>query len=108
MAIGSQPSPELYSAPPTVDRLLSPVTREHMSLNEQLKELLEMLDLTRSIKSCPSRSRRLKLLKKTIADVRNEMSLREASEPAGMDPHPAGRAVEDDGTCSSQTWLVPV
>uniref|UniRef100_A0A3B3T0F7 Bromodomain containing 1 n=1 Tax=Paramormyrops kingsleyae TaxID=1676925 RepID=A0A3B3T0F7_9TELE len=81
-----------------VDRLLSPVTREHMSLNEQLKELLEMLDLTRSIKSCPSRSRRLKLLKKTIADVRNEISLRETSEPAGVEPDPAGRAVEDDGT----------
>nr|XP_023693931.1 bromodomain-containing protein 1-like isoform X2 [Paramormyrops kingsleyae] len=90
-----------------VDRLLSPVTREHMSLNEQLKELLEMLDLTRSIKSCPSRSRRLKLLKKTIADVRNEISLRETSEPAGVEPDPAGRAVEDDGDKSQPPKLEP-
>ncbi|XP_072529366.1 bromodomain-containing protein 1 isoform X2 [Salminus brasiliensis] len=59
-----------------VDRLLIPANRQHMSLDEQLKELLEKLDLTTAMKSSPSRSKRLKLLKKTISDVRMEMSLR--------------------------------
>lgn len=59
-----------------VDRLLVPANREHMSLEEQLRELLEKLDVTTSMKSSPSRSKRLKLLKKIINDIRNEMSLR--------------------------------
>lgn len=57
----------------SVDRLLNPGNREHMSKEEQLNKLLEMLDLTTAMKSCPSRSKRLKLLKKTISDVRMEM-----------------------------------
>ncbi|XP_067283009.1 bromodomain-containing protein 1 isoform X2 [Pseudorasbora parva] len=61
-----------------VDRLLVPANREHMSIEEQLKELLEKLDLTTAMKSSPSRSRRLKLLKKIITDIRLELSLRKA------------------------------
>lgn len=58
----------------TVDRLLNPANRLHMPLEVQLNALLEMLDLTSAMKSSPSRSKRLKLLKKTINDVRLEMS----------------------------------
>lgn len=61
-----------------MDRLLVPANREHMSFEEQLRELLEKLDLTTAMKSSPSRSRRLKLLKKIISDVRMELSLRKA------------------------------
>lgn len=61
-----------------VDRLLVPANREHMSFEEQLRELLEKLDMTTAMKSSPSRSRRLKLLKKNISDVRLELSLRKA------------------------------
>ncbi|XP_016413798.1 bromodomain-containing protein 1-like isoform X2 [Sinocyclocheilus rhinocerous] len=61
-----------------VDRLLVPANREHMSLEEQLRELLEKLDLTTAMKSSPSWSRRLKLLKKIISDVRMELSLKKA------------------------------
>ncbi|KAK2892601.1 hypothetical protein Q8A67_012589 [Cirrhinus molitorella] len=61
-----------------VDRLLVPANREHMSLEEQLRELLEKLDLTTAMKSSPSRSRRLKLLKKIISDVRMELSLKKS------------------------------
>ncbi|XP_072527928.1 bromodomain-containing protein 1b isoform X1 [Salminus brasiliensis] len=57
-----------------VDRLLNPANRVHMSLEEQLSKLLETLDLTTAMKSSPSRSKRLKLLKKAIIDVRLEMS----------------------------------
>ncbi|KAF3843907.1 hypothetical protein F7725_015955 [Dissostichus mawsoni] len=45
-------------------------------LEEQLKELLEKLDLSTAMKHSPSRSKRLKLLKKTIMEVRSEMSLK--------------------------------
>uniref|UniRef100_A0A8C8JCD6 Bromodomain-containing protein 1 n=1 Tax=Oncorhynchus tshawytscha TaxID=74940 RepID=A0A8C8JCD6_ONCTS len=73
------PEPPKIEAPPPfswedVDQLLVPANRQHMPLEEQLKELLEKLDLTFSMKSSPSRSKRLKLLKKTINDVRSEMS----------------------------------
>ncbi|KAM6986256.1 bromodomain-containing protein 1-like [Aplochiton taeniatus] len=59
-----------------VDRLLKPANRQHMSLDKQLQQLLEKFDLMSAMKSSPSRSKRLKLIKKTINDVRSEMSLR--------------------------------
>lgn len=65
----------------TVDRLLNPANRLHMSLEAQLSALLEMLDLTSAMKSSPSRSKRLKLLKKTISDVRLEMSQKTTCTP---------------------------
>ncbi|KAI5627088.1 bromodomain containing 1b isoform X1, partial [Silurus asotus] len=65
-----------------VDRLLNPANRLHMSLEVQLNALLEMLDLTTAMKSSPSRSKRLKLLKKTIGDVRLEMSQKTTCPPS--------------------------
>uniref|UniRef100_A0A3B5AA85 Bromodomain containing 1 n=1 Tax=Stegastes partitus TaxID=144197 RepID=A0A3B5AA85_9TELE len=59
-----------------VDRLLVPANRGHLSLDKQLQQLLEKFDLTCAMKSSPSRSKRMKLLKKTINDVRSEMSLK--------------------------------
>ncbi|MEQ2278611.1 hypothetical protein AMECASPLE_000712 [Ameca splendens] len=59
-----------------VDRLLVPANREYLPLDKQLQQLLEKFDLTCAMKSSPSRSKRLKLLKKTINDVRSEMSLK--------------------------------
>lgn len=71
-----------------VDRLLNPANRLHMSLEVQLNALLEMLDLTSAMKSSPSRSKRLKLLKKTISDVRLEMSQKTACPPSEQSPSP--------------------
>ncbi|KAM4712277.1 bromodomain-containing protein 1 isoform 2-T4 [Anableps anableps] len=73
-------APEI-KAPPSfswedVDRLLVPANREHLPLEKQLQQLLEKFDLTCAMKTSPSRSKRLKLLKKTINDVRNEISLK--------------------------------
>uniref|UniRef100_A0A3P8YKV6 Bromodomain containing 1b n=1 Tax=Esox lucius TaxID=8010 RepID=A0A3P8YKV6_ESOLU len=70
------PEPPKVEAPPPfswddVDRILNPANRQHMSLEEQLKELLEKLDLSSAMKSSPSRSKRLKLLKKTITDSKS-------------------------------------
>ncbi|XP_060100765.1 bromodomain-containing protein 1 isoform X6 [Heteronotia binoei] len=70
--------PKLESPPPfsweDVDRLLNPANRAHMSLEEQLKELLEKLDLTCAMKSSGSRSKRAKLLKKEINMIRCKIS----------------------------------
>ena len=65
-----------FSILSSVDRLLVPANRQHLSPDKQLQQLLEKFDLTCAMKSSPSRSKRLKLLKKTINDVRNEMSLK--------------------------------
>ncbi|XP_075409595.1 bromodomain-containing protein 1 isoform X2 [Tenrec ecaudatus] len=64
-----------------VDRLLNPANRVHMSLEEQLRELLDKLDLTCSMKSSGSRSKRAKLLKKEIALVRNKLSQQPSQPP---------------------------
>ncbi|XP_066846316.1 bromodomain-containing protein 1 isoform X3 [Anser cygnoides] len=70
--------PKLESPQPfsweDVDRLLNPANRVHMSLEEQLRELLEKLDLTCAMKSSGSRSKRAKLLKKEISSIRNKIS----------------------------------
>lgn len=64
-----------------VDRLLDPANRAHMSLEEQLRELLDKLDLTCSMKSSGSRSKRAKLLKKEIALLRNKLSQQHSQAP---------------------------
>ncbi|XP_065812929.1 bromodomain-containing protein 1 isoform X1 [Labrus bergylta] len=75
-------APKLEPLPPfsweDVDRILSPAYRQRTPLEDQLKELLEKLDLSTAMKHSPSRSKRLKLLKKTIMEVRSEMSLKKS------------------------------
>ncbi|XP_023397785.2 bromodomain-containing protein 1 isoform X5 [Loxodonta africana] len=78
-----------------VDRLLNPANRVHMALEDQLRELLDKLDLTCSMKSSGSRSKRAKLLKKEIALLRNKLS-QQPSQP----PRPAESGIgsfEEDG-----------
>ncbi|XP_036721490.1 bromodomain-containing protein 1 isoform X6 [Eschrichtius robustus] len=65
-----------------VDRLLNPANRAHLVLEEQLRELLDMLDLTCAMKSSGSRSKRAKLLKKEIAVLRNKLSQQHSQPPA--------------------------
>ncbi|XP_068458607.1 bromodomain-containing protein 1-like isoform X1 [Clinocottus analis] len=75
-------TPELETPAPfsweDVDRLLSPAYRQLTPLEEQLRELLDKLDLSTAMKHSPSRSKRLKLLKKTITEVRSELSLKKS------------------------------
>lgn len=74
-----------------MDRLLSPAYRRLTPLEDQLKALLEKLDLSTAMKHSPSRSKRLKLLKKTIMEVRSEMSLKKSLRtppPAPPEPSP--------------------
>ncbi|XP_012881257.1 PREDICTED: bromodomain-containing protein 1 isoform X3 [Dipodomys ordii] len=87
-----------------VDRLLDPANRAHLSLEEQLRELLDKLDLTCSMKSSGSRSKRAKLLKKEIALLRNKLSQQHSSPPVGPgtggfeeDAAPLGPDTGEDG-----------
>ncbi|XP_023376945.1 bromodomain-containing protein 1 isoform X5 [Pteropus vampyrus] len=82
-----------------VDRLLNPANRAHMALEEQLRELLEKLDLTCSMKSSGSRSKRAKLLKREIAVIRHKLSQRH-SPPAAAESGTGG--LEDEGTRPGQ------
>ncbi|XP_047297229.1 bromodomain-containing protein 1 isoform X4 [Homo sapiens] len=77
-----------------VDRLLDPANRAHLGLEEQLRELLDMLDLTCAMKSSGSRSKRAKLLKKEIALLRNKLS-QQHSQPLPTGPGLEG--FEEDG-----------
>uniref|UniRef100_A0A8C7TTK2 Bromodomain containing 1b n=1 Tax=Oncorhynchus mykiss TaxID=8022 RepID=A0A8C7TTK2_ONCMY len=77
-----------------VDQILNPANRQHMSLEGQLKELLEKLDLSSAMKSSPSRSKRLKLLKKTITDVRSEIYLK-TQHPAAAPSEPKSAETEE-------------
>ncbi|XP_032378786.1 bromodomain-containing protein 1 isoform X2 [Etheostoma spectabile] len=86
-------APKLETPPPftweDVDRLLTPAYRRLTPLEDQLKALLEKLDLSTAMKHSPSRSKRLKLLKKTIMEVRSEMSLKKSHRtppPAPTEP----------------------
>lgn len=79
-----------------MDRLLCPAYRRLTPLEDQLKELLEKLDLSTAMKHSPSRSKRLKLLKKTIMEVRSEMSLKKSLPPSPAVPEPDRTPAESD------------
>ncbi|XP_034019012.1 bromodomain-containing protein 1 [Thalassophryne amazonica] len=90
-----------------VDRLLAPANREHMPLDKQLQQLLEKFDLTCAMKSSPSRSKRLKLLKKTINDVRNEISLKRVlpshnHSSSSSSPTPSTSTLTSSATCQPE------
>ncbi|XP_029379282.1 bromodomain-containing protein 1-like isoform X1 [Echeneis naucrates] len=93
-------APKQEAPPPfswdEVDRLLSPAYRQLTPLEDQLKELLEKLDLSTAMKHSPSRSKRLKLLKKTIMEVRSEMSLKKSLSPPPASPDPDLTPAESD------------
>ncbi|KAF4023068.1 hypothetical protein G4228_014961 [Cervus hanglu yarkandensis] len=88
-----------------VDRLLNPANRAHMVLEEQLRELLDMLDLTCAMKSSGSRSKRAKLLKKEIAVLRSKLSQQHSQPPAAEsgtagpeeDSAPRGQEAAEEG-----------
>nr|XP_020449120.1 bromodomain-containing protein 1-like isoform X1 [Monopterus albus] len=88
-------APKLEPPPPfsweDVDHVLSPAYRQLTPLEDQLKQLLEKLDLSTAMKHSPSRSKRLKLLKKTITDVRSELRLKRSlpTPPPALEPSSA-------------------
>ncbi|XP_062855199.1 bromodomain and PHD finger-containing protein 3 isoform X2 [Trichomycterus rosablanca] len=53
-----------------VDTLLDPENRVHMSVEDQLKELLEKLDVVTTMRTSGARTRRIRLLRKEINNIR--------------------------------------
>ncbi|XP_041952873.1 bromodomain and PHD finger-containing protein 3 isoform X2 [Alosa sapidissima] len=53
-----------------VDSLLEPENRVHMSAEEQLRELLDKLDMVTSMRTSGARTRRVRLLRREIHNVR--------------------------------------
>ncbi|XP_046872960.1 bromodomain-containing protein 1-like [Hypomesus transpacificus] len=119
------PTPPKIEAPPTfswedVDRLLVASQRRHLAPEEQLQQLLERLDQTSAVKASSSRSRRLKLLKKAINEVRSEASLQrvlpshsssyslpQRGRPPGEEGEASGPHGDDEGDKSLPPKLEP-
>ncbi|XP_061913361.1 bromodomain and PHD finger-containing protein 3-like isoform X1 [Entelurus aequoreus] len=54
-----------------VDSVLDPDNRIHMSVEEQLKELLDKLDFVSSMRCSAARTRRMRLLRREITSIRH-------------------------------------
>ena len=54
----------------SVDSVLDPDNRLHMTVEEQLKELLEKLDFVTSMRCSGARTRRIRLLRREINNIR--------------------------------------
>ncbi|KAJ7332923.1 hypothetical protein JRQ81_015103 [Phrynocephalus forsythii] len=57
-----------------VDNILLPENRAHLSLEVQLKELLEKLDMVSTMRSSGARTRRVRLLRREINSVRQKLA----------------------------------
>lgn len=62
-------SPDSFLLCP-VDSVLDPDNRLHMTVEEQLKELLEKLDFVSSMRCSGARTRRIRLLRREINNIR--------------------------------------
>uniref|UniRef100_A0A8C6SSH2 Bromodomain containing 1b n=1 Tax=Neogobius melanostomus TaxID=47308 RepID=A0A8C6SSH2_9GOBI len=101
------------TGPFTWDEAVDPAYRQRTPLEEQLKELLQKLDLSRAMKQSPSRSKRLKLLKKTITEVRSVIGLQKPLSqpvPTSHDPAPTPaelKPLPDLPTAEQEFQLLP-
>lgn len=57
-----------------VDNILDPENRAHLSLEAQLKELLEKLDTVSTMRSSGARTRRIRLLRREINSIRHKLA----------------------------------
>uniref|UniRef100_A0A7M4E4S5 Bromodomain and PHD finger containing 3 n=1 Tax=Crocodylus porosus TaxID=8502 RepID=A0A7M4E4S5_CROPO len=57
-----------------VDNILVPENRAHLSLEAQLKELLEKLDMVSTMRSSGARTRRIRLLRREINSIRQKVA----------------------------------
>lgn len=57
-----------------VDNILIPENRAHLSLEAQLKELLEKLDLVNTMRSSGARTRRVRMLRREINALRQKLA----------------------------------
>ncbi|XP_017691259.1 PREDICTED: bromodomain and PHD finger-containing protein 3 isoform X3 [Lepidothrix coronata] len=57
-----------------VDNILLPENRAHLSLEAQLKELLEKLDIVSTMRSSGARTRRIRLLRREINSIQQKLA----------------------------------
>ncbi|XP_069094857.1 bromodomain and PHD finger-containing protein 3 isoform X4 [Pleurodeles waltl] len=80
-----------------VDSILMPENRAHLSLEAQLKELLEKLDIVSSMRSSGARTRRMRLLRREINSLRLKTSQQQSrTQPSGELPVCLERGTEDE------------
>ncbi|XP_066559503.1 bromodomain and PHD finger-containing protein 3 [Amia ocellicauda] len=81
-----------------VDNILAPENRVHLSAEDQLKELLDKLDMVSSMRSSGARTRRVRLLRREINSIRYRVGQQQRhllngehgkGPPAGPEDSPA-------------------
>ncbi|NWX91876.1 BRPF3 protein, partial [Nothoprocta ornata] len=77
-----------------VDNILVPENRAHLSLEVQLKELLEKLDVVSSMRSSGARTRRVRLLRREINSLRQKLAQQQSR---GL-PHGKGQEGPDEAS----------
>ncbi|KAM7170284.1 bromodomain and PHD finger-containing protein 3 isoform 1-T1 [Macrochelys suwanniensis] len=94
-----------------VDNILLPENRAHLSLDVQLKELLEKLDMVSTMRSSGARTRRIRLLRREINSIRQKLAQQPnktmpngepASREEGLDKTLRGEQ-DDDGEKADDT-----
>ncbi|XP_048781551.1 bromodomain and PHD finger-containing protein 3 isoform X1 [Lagopus muta] len=69
-----------------VDNILLPENRAHLTLEAQLKELLEKLDIVSPMRSSGARTRRMRLLRREINSVRQKLAQQQSRTVANGEP----------------------
>lgn len=77
-----------------VDNILLPENRAHLSLEVQLKELLEKLDMVSTMRSSGARTRRIRLLRREINSVRQKMAQQQNKTVPNGEPAPWEEGLE--------------
>ncbi|XP_069046426.1 bromodomain and PHD finger-containing protein 3 isoform X2 [Lepisosteus oculatus] len=78
-----------------VDNILLPENRLHMSAEDQLKELLDKLDMVTSMRSSGARTRRIRLLRREINSIRYKLGQQQRLLLNGDHAKPAPEEGED-------------
>ncbi|KFP54970.1 Bromodomain and PHD finger-containing protein 3, partial [Cathartes aura] len=71
-----------------VDNILLPENRAHLSLEAQLKELLEKLDMVSTMRSSGARTRRIRLLRREINSIRQKLAQQQNKTMPNGEPVP--------------------
>ncbi|KFW02510.1 Bromodomain and PHD finger-containing protein 3, partial [Eurypyga helias] len=71
-----------------VDNILLPENRAHLSLEAQLKELLEKLDMVSTMRSSGARTRRIRLLRREINSIRQKLAQQQSKSMPNGEPVP--------------------
>lgn len=82
--LGRSFSPFAFPFSPTVDNILIPENRAHLSTEVQLKELLEKLDLVSAMRSSGARTRRVRMLRREINALRQKLAQPPPPQPPSL------------------------